>query len=97
MEQVAEASGSVLNTVTETEQVIGQMADSVNLMNDMVEQIAQAAREQSQASQEIAHNVEVISGKENENAEHMGSSAQELSELNDMAIRLNNVVGRFKI
>ena len=54
------------------------MSDNVNQMNDMVEQIAQAAREQSQASQEIAHNVEVMSDKESQNAELMVAGSQDI-------------------
>jgi methyl-accepting chemotaxis protein len=97
MGQVADASSSVLQTVGETEQVIGSMSDNVNQMNDMVEQIAQAAREQSQASQEIAHNVEVMSDKESQNAELMVAGSQDLQDLTSTAVRLNAVVGRFKV
>jgi methyl-accepting chemotaxis protein len=97
MGQVAEASSSVLQTVGETEQVIRHMSDNVNQMNDMVEQIAQAAREQSQASQEIAHNVEVMSDKESQNAELMVAGGKDLEDLTSTAVRLNTVVGRFKV
>ena len=97
MDQVADASGSVSRTVGDTEQLIVRMADSVNLMNDMVEQIAQSAREQSQTSQEIAHNVEVMSGTETQNSERMSTSAQDMAELTATAARLNTVVGQFKV
>jgi methyl-accepting chemotaxis protein len=97
MRQVAEAGGSVSNTVTDAEQVITHMTESVNLMNDMVVEIAQAAREQSQASQEIAQNVETMSATETENAELMSASREELSELTGTAARLKAVVDRFKV
>lgn len=97
MKQVAEAGGSMSHTVDDTERVISGMAESVNLMNDMVEEIAQAAREQSQASHEIARNVELISATEIENAGLMSESSQELSELTETAVRLKAVVGRFKV
>ena len=97
MKQVAEAGGSMSHTVADTERVINGMAESVNLMNDMVENIAQAAREQSQASHEIARNVELISATETENAGLMSDSSQELSELTGTAARLKAVVGRFKV
>jgi methyl-accepting chemotaxis protein len=97
MAQVADASGSMLNTVGETEQVIQHMTASVNLMNDMVEQISEAARQQSAASHEIAQHVESLSGKGSENAEWMDACSQDLESLTQTAARLNAVVGRFKI
>ncbi len=97
MEQVAEAGGSVLRTVSDGEQVISRMAESVSLMNDMLEQIAGAAREQSEASQEIARNVELMSVAEQQNAELMAASREDLSELTGTAARLENAVGRFRV
>ena len=97
MAQVADASGSMLDTVGETEQVIQHMTGSVNLMNDMVEQISEAARQQSAASHEIAQHVESLSGKGSENADWMDACSQDLESLTQTAARLNAVVGRFKI
>ena len=97
MQQVAEAGGSVSSTVSDARRVISSMTESVNLMNDMVVEIAQAAREQSQASQEIASNVETLSATETENADQMSASSEELSELTDTAVRLKTVVGRFRV
>ena len=97
MGQVAEASGSMLDTVGETEQVIQRMTASVNLMNDMVEQISEAARQQSAASHEIAQHVESLSHKESENAGWMDACSQDLQALTDSASRLDKVVGRFRI
>ncbi len=97
MDQVADASGSMLETVGETSQVIEHMTNSVNMMNDMVEQISLAAQQQSAVSSEIAKNVDILSVKEAENAEWMGSCNQELEELTNTASGLNKVVGRFKI
>ncbi len=97
MGQVADASGSMLDTVGETEQAIQAMTDSVNLMNDMVEQISEAARQQSEVSHEIAENVEIMSGKETENADWMGACSDDLQSLTQIAVRLNDVVGRFKV
>ncbi len=97
MQQVSEAGGSMSQTVGDAEAVIGHMTESVNLMNDRVMEIAQAAREQSQASQEVARNVELMSAKETENADLMSASRQELSELTGTAMSLKAVVGRFKV
>ena len=97
MGQVADASGAMLDTVGETEQAIQHMTDSVNLMNDMVEQISEAARQQSEVSHEIAKNVEIMSGKETENADWMGACSNDLQSLTQTAVRLNTVVGRFKV
>ena len=63
----------------------------------MVDQIAQAAREQSQASEQIAHNVEVMSSKESENAEWMKASSEDLEDLARTSTRLNQMVGHFKV
>ena len=87
----------MLDTVGETSQVIEHMNNSVYLMNDMVEQMSLAAQQQSEVSSEIARNVDILSVKEAENAEWMGSCHQELQELTDTASSLNKVVGRFKI
>jgi len=97
MKQVAEAGGSMSNTVSDAESVIGRMTESVNLMNDMVEEIAQAAREQSEVSEEIARNVELMSSTESENADLMSASSQDMSELTGTATRLKAVVSRFKV
>ena len=97
MGQVVESSGSMLQTVGDTSQVIEHMTGSVNLMNDMVVQISEAAQQQSQVSSEIAQNVEILSAKETENAEWMGACNQELQELTNTATSLNQVVGSFKI
>ena len=97
MGQVVESSGSMLQTVGDTSQVIEHMTGSVNLMNDMVVQISEAAQQQSQVSNEIAQNVEILSVKETENAEWMGACNQELQELTNTATSLNRVVGNFKI
>ncbi len=97
MEQVVETTGTMRVSVDDTEQVIRLMSENVETMNEMVEHIAQAAREQSQTSGEIAHNVEVMSGKETENAEWMKASSEDLEELTRTSARLNKVVGHFKV
>jgi len=97
MGQVADASGSMQDTVGETECAIQAMADSVNLMNDMVGQISDSAKQQSEVSHEIARNVEIMSGKEGENADLMGACSEELQALTQTATQLNTVVGRFKV
>jgi methyl-accepting chemotaxis protein len=97
MEQVAETTGTMRQSVDDTEQVIRLMSENVELMNEMVDQIAHAAREQSQTSEQIAHNVEVMSGKETENAEWMRASSEDLEELTRTSTRLNRVVGHFKV
>ena len=97
MEQVVETTGTMRESVDDTEQVIRLMSENVELMNEMVDQIAHAAREQSQTSEQIAHNVEVMSGKESENADWMKASSEDLEELTRTSTRLNQVVGHFKV
>ncbi|HHJ12857.1 MAG TPA: HAMP domain-containing protein [Gammaproteobacteria bacterium] len=96
MGQVAEAGGSVSRSVSEAGRVIERMADSVGLMNDMVESIARAAREQSDASREIASNVELLSASESENADLMSATAGEMSGFGETANRLKTLVDRFR-
>jgi methyl-accepting chemotaxis protein len=86
----------MLDTVGETEQVIRRMSASVNLMNDMVEQISEAAGQQSAASQEIALHVESLSRKESENAGWMDACDRDLQALTAAVSRLDGVVGRFR-
>lgn len=97
MGHAAEATGTMRESVDDTERVIRLMSENVELMNEMVDQIAHAAREQSQTSEEIAHNVEVLSSKESENAEWMKASSEDLEELTRTSTRLNQVVGHFKV
>jgi methyl-accepting chemotaxis protein len=97
MGHVVDSSGSMLETVGSTRKVIEHMSDSVSLMNDMVGQISEAAVQQSQVSNEIAQNVEILSVKETENADWMEACNQDLQELINTATSLNQVVGSFKI
>ncbi len=97
MGHAAEATGTMRQSVDDTERVIRLMSENVELMNEMLEQIAHAAREQSQTSEQIAHNVEVMSGKETENAEWMKAGSEDLAELTSTSARLNQVVGHFKV
>jgi len=97
MSSVSEVAGAVLGAVAETEAVIGRMAGSVDTMNDMVEQIARAAREQAQTSQDITGSIEILSARQQESAALMDASISHLDELVQTANRLDAMVARFKV
>ena len=94
---VSESTQSMLSSVEETSGRIERMANSVNLMTDMVAQIASAAQEQSTATNEIAGNIEGISHLGAENAERAEEISQHLEALARDSVQLGELVGRFKI
>jgi len=97
MDSVANASQSMLDSVGETSQVITRMNSNVTAMNDMVAQIAGAAGEQSTATSEIAANIDSISSMENDNAARAADTSSRLGDLSELSIRLDSLVGRFKV
>ena len=97
MGNVAQATESMMSSVHETSATINRVTGSVQLMTDMVGQIAHAAREQSAATAEIAANVEEISHFESENAQRVLETGGYLQELAAFSARLESLVGRFKV
>jgi len=97
MGSVANASQSMLDSVGETSQVISRMNSNVSVMNDMVAQIASAATEQSSATSDIAANIDSISAMENDNATSAADASSRLGDLSELSIRLDSLVGRFKV
>jgi len=76
---------------------LAQTKQSVNHVTTSVDQIATAAKEQSSASNEIARNVEKIAHMTENNAAAIGETSAAAHQLRDMADRLVNAVGRFKV
>ncbi len=70
------------------------MADRVG---EMITQIATAATEQSNASTEINHNLEQISGLVGESASGAENAAKSCQALSSLALDLQNLVGKFKL
>jgi methyl-accepting chemotaxis protein len=97
MESVSGATDSMLSSVDDTAKVITDMAQRVQTMSDMVNQIATASSEQSIVTNEMAANVESISTVENENAMRTSEVASHLNNLSDVSNRLSGLVNRFKV
>jgi methyl-accepting chemotaxis protein len=97
METVSGANDSVQESIDATATVIDHMTNSVGVMNDRVTQIADAAREQSTATEEIALNVEAISSMESDNAGRMQQASGHIQEVTELSSRLDTLVGRFKV
>jgi aerotaxis receptor len=76
---------------------LSQTKESVSQVTSSVEQIATAAREQSSASNEIARNVEKIAHMTENNAAAVAETSVAIHQLRDMAGKLRNSVGRFKV
>ncbi len=97
MEGVSGATESMLGSVEETARVINDVAQRVQVMSDMVNQIATASSQQSVVTNEMAANIETISTVENENAMRTSEVASHLNNLADAANRLSGLIGRFKV
>jgi aerotaxis receptor len=85
------------NFVEDFANTLAQTKQSVNHVTTSVDQIATAAREQSSASNEIARNVEKIAHMTENNATTVAETSLAAHQLRDMAERLVNAVGRFKV
>jgi len=86
VEQVSKA-GSSLETITA----------SVATINDMNTQIASAAEEQSAVGEEINKNIVSISTVADKSVEATQQTADSSQNLSDLAMRLQSLVGTFKI
>ncbi len=69
----------------------------VQNINQMTIQIAAAAEEQNTTTDEINRNIETINSISEESAHGAEQTARGTSELSDLANRLNDLVGQFKI
>jgi len=75
------------------ERIIG-MASKVG---DMVTQIATAATEQASATDEIQNSAQRIAGMASDSSNAAGESAQACEQLSGVALRLQEIVGRFRV
>ncbi len=74
-----------------------EITESVSVINNMNEQIASAAEEQSVVAAEIDQNIINISQSADANAENIGQLADAGSSLNNVAIQMQELVGQFKV
>ncbi len=97
MEMVNQVTETLIGSVQEATAQIQQISGSVSAMTNLVSQIAIAADEQSQATGDIAENIESISTIETENNELAYDINGYLKDLVNSASRLDDLVGQFKV
>jgi methyl-accepting chemotaxis protein len=97
MTQVAGVSDNLLRSVQETADMIGRVDGHVSEMAGIMDQIAVGAKEQSGASGEIAGNVEQVSQLGKDNSRLMQDLQGDISELVELANRLDQQVSRFRV
>ncbi|VAX00042.1 Methyl-accepting chemotaxis sensor/transducer protein [hydrothermal vent metagenome] len=78
-------------------EALDKITESVSVINNMNEQIASAAEEQSVVAAEIDQNIINISQSADVNAENIGQLANAGSSLNNVAIQMQELVGQFKV
>ena len=76
---------------------LGMIAGEVSTINDMNNQIATAAGEQTAVAEEINHNISTITEVANQTADGARHSAQVSEELVQLAADLESLVSRFRI
>jgi methyl-accepting chemotaxis protein len=83
--------------VADAGSTIQQVVDSVMRVNTMIEQIALAAREQTDTLGEVNVAIGQLDGTTQQNAALVEESAAAAQSLHDQATRLTQVVARFKV
>ncbi|MCM1579287.1 MAG: methyl-accepting chemotaxis protein, partial [Ruminococcus sp.] len=79
----------------ETARSLEQMAEMVNSVKLIVDNIAVSAREQAQTVYEINKGMETINGSIQGNSAAAGKNAEYSKELSDQFERLNKIINRF--
>ncbi len=77
-------------------EAINQIKSGVQQVVDAVSEISVSLKEQSQANAENAHKVESIARLSEENSQAFQETANTIRLLEELAINMQNVVGRFK-
>lgn len=77
-------------------EAINQIKAGVQQVVDSVSEISVSLKEQSQANAENAHKVESIARLSEENSQAFQETAKTIRLLEELAVNLQNVVGRFK-
>ena len=90
------AEASVMNA-TETGAALDEIHAAVGTINDLNNQIASAAEQQSQVAKEINHNIVNITDAADENASGAHHTAKSTESLSALAADLQLLVGRFRI
>ncbi|MFH1194854.1 MAG: methyl-accepting chemotaxis protein [bacterium] len=99
-ESMIEADKSVKEGLLLTEEVADVLKDILNVntqVSDMVNQVAAASEEQSSAAEQISKNIEGISSVTNQSAAGTQQIAHAAEDLNQLTVRLQNLVEQFKL
>jgi methyl-accepting chemotaxis protein len=89
-----------LDTVKEANaasDALNKIQESINIIMDMNTLIATATEQQSQVGQEISERVVVISDQSNQSAQLASQNQTGSKQLNEKALQLSELVGRFKV
>lgn len=76
---------------------LNEIIQASELVNDMITQIATAATQQSAATQQVTSNMDQIANLVQESSVGAEESAKACSDLSDLAMDLQRLVGRFKL
>ncbi|MBK1648327.1 methyl-accepting chemotaxis protein [Rhabdochromatium marinum] len=96
MESQEQANISI-GLVSETEQALNAIAQSVNTINDINTQLASAAEEQSAVTEEMNRNVTRISDVAEENVDEANKTREAAEQLSGLAKVLDAIVLKFKV
>jgi methyl-accepting chemotaxis protein len=91
---IVDEGTSLTNQVAESLREIRSRAD---MTLERVREVANATREQSSASTSIAQRVEGIAQMVEETNASMEETARSASDMRDMSVRLDSLVGAFKV
>ena len=91
--QAIESEGKVEEAATS----LAEIAGTVKHMNDMNDQIASAAEEQSAAAGEIHRNLASIKSACERSADSVHEAAQANDDLTELSDRLHALVGQFRV
>ena len=95
--QSVELSSSSLAQATKSGEYLEQIVGNMSQVNEMNFQIASATEEQSTVVGEITPHMTAIAQVAQHNASNLSEMASDSQQLNEMAIRLNQLVANFKL
>lgn len=100
VETMTHSREQATQTMQQTEQVnqtFSAITNAVGQANDLAAQIASAALQQSSVSEEVTRNIVNIKDLSSDNAKGTAHVANTSHELSDLANKLQNLVGSFKL
>lgn len=95
MEKSRNNADSAVKEIYQTGEVIQSLSSSISLMNDINADIISSVNEQSAMANEINQNITTISGIGTNNADIALNVSAQVQELNDISIKLQDLVSYF--